>query len=256
MSKSLVLFMVIGSFIILYLLTPLVISIVVGAPRILDIVDDHEALQAISLSLIASLIAGSILVLTGTPLAYILARAPTGKIAEIIESIINVPLAIPHSVAGIMILLAYGSRTPLGSILEDLGIVLEDNFWGIVAAMTFVSAPIYISTLKSGFSMIDPGLEHVARTLGASQLRVFLTITLPLAYKHLIAGYILAIARSISEVGAIMIIAYYPKTAAILIIERFLTAGLKPVLALTTALIMISIALFILLKLVMRGTSK
>ncbi len=246
-------FSITGSILVLFLLIPLIIGVIAGSMHLVEATRDKEALDALTTSFYAASIAGLILVVLGTPLAYFLARTSNRGLGELVESIVNIPLALPHSVVGIIILLAYGSRTPIGSLLDNLGLALQESFWGIVAVMAYVSAPIYVSTLKAGFSMIDQEIEHVARTLGANPLRVYFTITLPLAMKHLIAGYILSLARGISEVGAVMIIAYYPKTAAVLVVERFLSHGLGPALALSALLIIISLVLFLTLRLVLRG---
>jgi len=88
----------------------------------------------------------------------------------------------------------------------------------------------------------------VARTLGARLFRTFVTVTFPLTFRHFLAGFILTLARAVSEVGAIMVVAYYPKVASVLVVERFLNYGLRAALTLSAALTLVSLAMFASLK--------
>lgn len=251
-TKALIAFYSLASLFVLYITLPIAWSVVIGFPYAGKVFSDREALSSIWLSLYAGFTASAVMVLFGTPLAYIFSRW-RGKPVKVLESILEVPLALPHSVAGIMVLLAYNSRTSIGQLLSEVGLVIEDSFWGIVFAMAFVSAPIFISTVRAGFDSIDVEVENVARTLGSSWLQAFLRITLPLNLRHILAGAILSFARSISEVGAVLIVAYYPKVAATLVVERFLSYGLSSALSLTVVLIFISVAIFAALKIILRG---
>lgn len=251
-TKALIVFYSLASLFVLYITLPMAWSIVIGLPYAGEVFSDPEALSSIGLSLYAGFTASAAMVLFGTPLAYILSRW-RNKLTKVLESSLEVPLALPHSAAGIMILLAYNSHMGLGQLLSKVGIVIEDSFWGIVFAMAFVSAPIFISPVRAGFDSIDVEIENVARTLGASRLQTFFRITLPLNFRHVLAGAILSFARSISEVGAVLIVAYYPKVAATLVVERFLSYGLTSALSLTVILIFISVAVFASLKIVLRG---
>ncbi len=190
----------------------------------------------------ASGIAAAILVALGTPLAYVLARYEfPGKL--LVESLVDIPLMIPHVVAGIMVLMAFGRRGLLAS-LTGVSVTIEDTFWGIVLAMTFVAIPLAVDTAKVAFQSIDPMLEAVARSLGASRWRAFTSVTLPLSIKGIAAGAILAWARALSEVGAILVVAYYPKTVNVLILEWLSVYGLKYAVALAVPLVLLSLALF------------
>jgi len=195
----------------------------------------------------ASASATALNIALGIPLAYILARKSfRGK--RVLESIVDVPLMLPHSVAGIAILCAFGRAGLLAPITQRLGIVIEDTFLGIVAVMAFVSAPIFIDTAKVGFASIDRELEIVARSLGASALRAFITVTLPLSLRAIAAGAVLAWARALSEVGALLIVAYYPRTINVLTVEWFSMFGLRYTIALSIPLALLAIALFVLLR--------
>jgi molybdate/tungstate transport system permease protein len=213
-----------------------------------------QARSAFIVTFKASLTSTVILLVLGVPLAYILARYEfPGK--SVIESLVDVPLMIPHIVAGIMILMAFGRRGLIAS-LTGLAPEVEDTFWGVVLAMAFVSVPLAVDTVKVTFQSIDPTLESVARTLGASHFKAFATVTLPLALKGVLAGAILAWARGLSEVGSILVVAYYPKTVNVLILEWLNIYGLKYAIALAVPFVLIALALFTALRILQGVMSK
>ncbi len=205
------------------------------------------AWSALAMTFVAATVSTTALALLGTPLAYLMSRYRFRGI-NVVESVIDLPLMLPHAVAGVLVLVAYGRASPIGALLEDVGLRVVDSFWGIVAVMFFVSAPIYIDYARATFDYVPREVEYVARALGASWWRAFYTVTLPLATRGLVAAYILAWARAVSEVGAILIVAYYPKTINVLIIEWLNAFGLQYGIALTIPLILTSLALFIVFK--------
>ena len=247
-----------ASVLILFLLTPIVAIFLLAKPNVLqeslftNAMLASEAWLAMLTTFKASLTSTLILTALGVPLAYLLARKDfKGK--YVLEGLIDVPLMIPHAVAGIMILTAYGRGGLLGSLTSRLGLAVEDSFWGIVATMAFVSAPILVDTVKVGVESIDPTLELVARSLGAGPAKVFATITLPLITRSVCVGAILSWARALSEVGAILIVAYYPKTVNVLVIEWFNSFGLNYAVALSIPLVLLSLCLFVLVRWVLKG---
>lgn len=210
---------------------------------------DSYVLQSIGLTLYSSLLATILAVMLGIPLAYALARHEFyGK--NFIEAVIDIPVIIPHTVAGIALFSFLMKKGVVGSFFERLGIVFQDSLWGIVVAMFFVSYPFFINAAKEGFKSINPNLERVARTLGATQWKSFYTIALPLATPHLLSGAIMSWARGISEFGAVIIIAYYPMIASTLILYRFNTHGLAGSQPIAVLLILICFITFIALRLV------
>lgn len=254
-EKFLLTLSIAGSLLVFFLLSPVIALFISIDPDTLsqtlyrDPVLANEFRRALLVTLEASVLSTSILLVLGIPLAYILARKRFwGR--EFIESLIDVPLMIPHAVAGVMVLVAYGRRGLLGPITSWLGLAVDDSFWGIVATMAFVSAPIMIDTLKIGFRSIDPMLEYIGRSLGASPYKVFQTITLPLALRSILSGAILSWARALSEVGAILIVAYYPKSINVLVIEWFSTYGIRYAVSISLVLALLSLAVFTLLRLV------
>jgi len=242
------LFSMVGSILVLFtiltLFNMIVQQLVLEPTGFVKAATDPLVIESILLTLYASFLATLIAVIFGTPLAYVLARHDfPGK--NIVESVIDVPVIIPHSVAGIALYTLLMRRSVIGTAFQNIGVVFEDSLWGIVAAMLFVSASFYINAAREGFQSVNPRLERVARTLGASQWRAFHHIALPLALRHLFSGAIMAWARGISEFGAVIIIAFYPMIAPVLIFYKFTTGGLRGSQPIAVLLILICFAVFI-----------
>lgn len=153
----------------------------------------------------------------GVALAWLLSRgAWRGK--SVVETLIALPLVMPPVATGLLLLKLFGRRGPLGAWLENVfGIEIAFTWRGVVIATAVMSLPLLVRTARVAFEGINPRLEHVARTLGAGRWRVFLTVTLPLARRGLIAGALLAFARALGEFGAtIMLAGFIPgKTATL-----------------------------------------
>lgn len=249
-SLSLI-FLLIGSILILFTMLTLFNlifrQIILEPEGIIEAASDPMVMESILLTLYSSFLATIIAMIFGTPLAYVLARHNFhGK--SIVESIIDVPVIIPHSVAGIALYAFFMRRSVVGEAFSNIGIIFEDSLWGIVVAMLFVSTPFYVNTAREGFQSINPRLERVARTLGASQWKSFYSITLPLALRHLFSGAVMAWARGISEFGAVIMIAFYPMIAPVLIFYRFTTHGLKGSQPIAVLLILICFGVFVFLR--------
>ncbi|ASI99683.1 tungstate ABC transporter permease WtpB [Thermococcus celer] len=238
-------FAIMGSFLILYIAVPLVAIFLKQAAdwrMLLKTLHDGLVIRALRNSLLTATATAVIALLLGVPLGYVLARENfRGK--SLVQALIDVPIVIPHSVVGIMLLVTFSKA-------------ILDNYAGIIAAMLFVSASFTVNAARDGFLAVDERLEHVARTLGASRLRAFLSIALPMALPSIASGAIMTWARAISEVGAILIVAYYPKTAQILVLEYFNNYGLRASRPLSVLLIVVSLTLFVVLRwLVGRGSN-
>ncbi|NPA62618.1 MAG: ABC transporter permease [Methanococci archaeon] len=204
---------------------------------------DREVIEAFKTTLLAGAVATSIALIFGIPTGYVLARHDFA-FKSFIEAVLDLPMAIPHSVVGIMILsFIYGV-----DFIKFVGEYIVDNFWGVVVVYLFVGIPFMINSIRDGFLSVDEEIEHVSRTLGASKLRTFFEISLPLIKNNIISGTILSFARGISEVGALLIIAYYPKTVPILIYERFMSFGLNASKPISVAMIAVSVVLFALFR--------
>ena len=241
------LFALAGSILILFtlftLLNMIFKQILYQPDGLIKAITDPTVIRSITLTLFTSLLATVITVIFGTPLAYVLARNNfPGKI--VIEALIDVPIIIPHSVAGIALYTLLNSRSAVGMAFDRIGIVFEDSIWGIVAAMLFVSTPFYVNSARDGFKAVDPQLERVARTLGANPWKAFTKVTLPLSMGSLLSGAIMSWSRGISEFGAVIIIAFYPMIAPVLIYYRFTTHGLTGSQPIAVILILICLTVF------------
>jgi molybdate/tungstate transport system permease protein len=208
---------------------------------------DGDVVRSIRLSLLTSGAAAIIALVFGTPLAYLLARRHfPGK--EILESVIDLPIMIPHPVIGIALLSIAGRNHPIGRLMQSIGIQIMGTTTGLIAVLTFVGLPFYINTVKTGFDEISPRLEHVSRSLGASAGATFFRITLPLAWRYMVVGGIMCMARAVSEFGAVVIVAYHPMVAPVMIYERFTAYGLKYSQPVAVWLIFVCLILFLLLR--------
>lgn len=230
------------SFIAVTLINP-VISLDPG--KFLETVKDREVWACIGLTLGASFISTCTSLVFGVPLAYLLARKKFfGK--RVIEGIVDLPIMIPHMVAGIALFSVFSSNGLVGSHLHF--IKFFDAVPGIVVAMLFVSAPFLINPVREGFQSVDPRLEKVARSLGASGWQAFYKVTLPIAYGHILAGIGMSWGRGISEFAAIILLAYYPKVASTMIYEKFLRGGLEESTPMAVLLMLICLGIFISFK--------
>jgi len=252
-SMSIV-FIVLGTLILLFILAPPLKTIFSSSPGTLwNTLLEEDVYSSILLTLSAALIATLIGLFLGVPLAYLLARHQfRGK--RFVEAIIDVPIVIPHSAAGVALLFVFGSNFLAGKVFHSTGIGFFGAFAGVVIAMVFVSVPFLIDSAKEGFKAVDVRLEKVARTLGASPWRSFSRISLPLAGRSIFSGSVLMWARGLSEFGAIVIIAYSAsflgwnaKVLPVLVADRF-DFGLEYTLPVAALAILISLAIFITLR--------
>lgn len=216
---------------------------------------DPVVLKAIGISLSMAVVSTLVAFIFGVPLAYFLARKEfIGK--SVVESIVDVPLMIPHVVAGIALYGVFMRYGLIGAPLRKLGIVVTDAYPGIVIAMLFMSLPYLVDTAIEGFKEVDPRLENVARSLGASHWRTFREITFPLAFPSILSGAILSWGRAISEFSAVLILAYHPISAPILIYEKFTSFGLRASRPISVLLISICLVIFITLRVLHRRDRK
>lgn len=165
-----------------------------------------QARMALRLSCVTSLITVVITILGGTPLAYFLARWKF-RPRPFLELLIDLPIVLPPSVAGLALLVAFGRQGILGSLLGAWDIHLPFTTAAVIIAQTFVAAPLYIRAARIGFVGIDVQIEEAARVEGATPWQLFLYVMFPLARRALISGAILTWARALGEFGATMLFA-------------------------------------------------
>ena len=224
-----------------------------GAGSLIRTIRDPQVMAALVRSLGTSLTAALICLIFGTPLAYLLARRRfPGR--KLVEGLVDLPIMIPHPVIGIAILSLAGRNHYFGQLLNDIGIQIMGTYSGIITVLTFVGLPFYVNTAKSGFEAIPVRLEKASRSLGAGMGSTFARVTLPLAWRSMVLGMIMCTARAISEFGAIVIVAYHPMTAPVLIYERFTAYGLEYSQPVAVWLVILSFALFVLMRLFSKST--
>ncbi len=208
---------------------------------------DRAVLSAIGLSVLAATWATLAGLIAGVPLGFLLARYQfPGK--AMVEGLIDLPVVIPHPIAGIALLFVFGRRFFIGHAFSLFGVRFAGAIPGIVIAMLFVSAPFLINAARDGFRAVDPRLESVARTLGRGPWAAFFGVTLPLARGSLVSGAVMMWARALSEFGAVVVLAYYPMTAPVLIYDRFEGFGLQAAQPIAAAVVIIALVLFALLR--------
>ena len=225
-----------ASILIAFLTIPLLFLITTAGSEVFSVLTNTKAISSVLLSFETAVASATIPTVFGVPLAFILSRLDfKGK--SIVEGILDLPLVLPHTVAGIAVLLAFNSRAPIGSLMTAIGLKVEDSLFGVILAMSFVSSPFAVNFARRGFDSVDIRLEQVARSLGAGPARVFATVSLPLASRSILIGWLMSMARAISEVGAVMIVAYHPTVGSVLVYEWFLTRGLKAASSLSVLLL-------------------
>ncbi len=167
---------------------------------------ERAIVDALTLSLATSGTSLALTVVGGTPLAYTLARRRF-RGARLVETLVDLPIVLPPSVAGLALLLAFGRRGVLGESLQAFGVELPFTTAAVVIAQVFVAAPLYIRAARAGFAALDRDLEDAARVDGAGEWQAFRLVTVPLAAPALAAGLVLTWARAVGEFGATILFA-------------------------------------------------
>jgi len=248
-------FLLLAILMLVFILTPILKTCFSSSPgTVWHTLLDEDVYLSILMTATCGFMATLIGLVLGVPLAYLLARHDFwGK--RFLESLIDVPIVIPHSAAGIALLFVFGKQQIFGQVFYEIGIRFVDTLAGVVIAMMFVSVPFLIDSARDGFKSVDARLEKVARTLGASRWRAFWLVSLPLTWRSVVSGSIMMWARAISEFGAILILAYHvpffgehPTVAPVLIFERFNNFGLDAARPIAVLVIVISLIAFVALR--------
>jgi molybdate transport system permease protein len=154
----------------------------------------------------AALAATALMAPPGLFLAWLLARRRfRGRL--LLETLVSMPLVMPPVATGLILLLLFSPRGPLGRVLAGIGLEVVFTWRAVVLAMTVMGLPLFVRTVRAGLEQVDRRYEAMASTLGAPPLRVFFSVTLPLALPALVAGAVLGFARAIGEFGATIMIA-------------------------------------------------
>jgi molybdate/tungstate transport system permease protein len=246
------LLILVSGLVLLFIIGPLVGIFVATSPdQVFNTSRDPEVQRSIGLTLWVSMAATLAFAIGSIPLAYLLARKDFA-LKRLVLGIIDLPIVIPHSAAGIAVLGFVSRDSYLGKLGSMVGLDFVGAPAGIAIAMAFVSIPFLINAARDGFSAVPLRLELAALNLGASPARVFFSISLPLAWRNIVSGLILMFARGMSEFGAVVIVAYHPMVTPVLIWERFNSFGINHARPVAVIFITVSLIFFIALRLLSR----
>ncbi|WP_251343397.1 ABC transporter permease [Haloplanus halophilus] len=243
-----------GSILMIALGLPLFLFVARQQPSlIVERALDPDVHRMLYLGIYGPLLAAIVSLLFGVPLAHLFAEGFTGQ--QLVESLVDLPLVVPHSVAGILILFGFGS----GGAFPNVSVL--GSMIGIVLAMTFVSAPYAVNATREAFESIDDRLEYASRIHGASRWDTFRRVTAPLAVRGMVTGGVLAWARAVSEFGAVAVVAYsvsffYPPAgekvtaqhAPVFVYNTYLTGGLEQSGAVAFILLGVSAVIFLVIR--------
>ncbi|MGE5219030.1 MAG: molybdate ABC transporter permease subunit [Chloroflexota bacterium] len=161
----------------------------------------------ITLFSVAVALAATLLILPlGVALAHFFARKEW-PLKTMLETILLLPLVMPPVSTGLILLKIFGRRSPIGQWLYERGVEIVFEWKGVLVAMAVMSFPLLFRSVRTSFAEINPRLEHIAATLGASPLRIFFVVTIPLAYRGIVAGALVAFSRALGEFGATILLA-------------------------------------------------
>jgi molybdate/tungstate transport system permease protein len=250
--------------VLFFLLVSPVLSLILGSSvsGLILAVTNPEAISSIALTIYTSALTATVAVVLGVPLGYLLGKYQfRGR--SLVDSIIEIPLMIPHTVAGIALITIFGSAELVGALFRGYGLRLTNDVVGIVLTLVFVSATYTVKQVEEAIKSLDPKLELVSRSLGASTTFTFFNVTLPSIWRSVVTGAILTWARASSEVGALFIMAYYPPVASILIWNLYAGYGLHESVSngvvlspgavnVAALMILINLGIFVLFKIVQR----
>lgn len=237
-----------GAFILLFIVAPL-LGMIISTPfkAITATAADSQVLNSIWLSIWVAMVTSLLFAIPAIPLAYILARY-NFPLKNLINGIIDLPVVIPHSVVGIALLGFIAGDGLLGKTFDAFDVKLLGTPFAIAIAMAFVSLPFLVNSARDGFQQVPERLEQAALTLGASPFQVFFTISLPLAWRSIVTGLVMMFARGMSEFGAVVVIAYHPMVASVMIYDRFTAFGLKYAQPAAILFLFVSLIVFISLR--------
>ncbi len=238
--------------VLLFLALPIVAIFTSSSPsQLVDSLGDPAARDALWLSLRVTLVALAIIIVVGTPAAYLLAtRSFRGKAA--VQTLIELPLVLPPAAAGIGLLAALGPHGLVGGALEDAGIELVLQTAGVVVALVFVSAPFYLRAAEAAIAAVPQQLIDASRTLGSGEAATFIRVVIPAARPGLLTGGALSWGRALGEFGATLMFAgsfrEVTQTVPLAIYDRF-ADDFPGALALSAVLVCVSFALLLTIKL-------
>jgi len=249
---------------VLLLLVPILVLLYYGLGPFRDPVGySAEVFDSIGLTLFASALAVIVDLVLFTPLAYYLAR---GK-DRVTESLVDIPVSVPHPIIGVALLILDSPVTPTGKFLLSLDINFYNTILGLVTALVIMSAPIYVKSMEPYFEAKDSSPEEFAMGMGASKLRTLYSVVLPNSRDGLTSASLISMSRALSEFGSISIIAFYVlqypfygvSPASVTIYEFFsgnMAGGLNAAVTASAAMILVAIPITLAGHLVRRKARK
>jgi molybdate/tungstate transport system permease protein len=225
---------------LLLMLAPLAtLAFAVPGPAVAAALARPETASALRTSLVASLCAVAVATVLGVPAGYAIARS-AGAWRTVALFLLALPIALPPVASGIVLLALLGRNAVLGAFLAGHGLTVVDSLLGVIIAEFFVSGSFVAIAAAAAFADADRTIEEAARTLGASPLRVLLTIALPSAAPVISAGILLAWLRALGEYGATSILAYHPTSLPIELVVALSADGIPRALALAEAFVVLT----------------
>lgn len=241
-------FTILASLVLLFIIAPLAGMFLSSSfSELRTTAADPEVQRSVWYTLAIAFSATILFSFGGVPLAWIMARKEF-PLKTVVQGVIDLPVVLPHTAAGIALLGFISREGLLGGAAQKVGIILVNNGAGIALAMAFVSLPFLINAARDGFAAVPERIEKAALTLGASQSRIFFTVSMPLAWRSIVSGFIMMFARGMSEFGAVVIIAYHPMIAPVLIYERFNTYGINYARPAAIIFILVALIFFVLFR--------
>lgn len=214
------------------------------------------AVEALRLTVGTTAISVALIVVFGTPLAYLLARYEDFRGRWLVDAIVDLPMVLPPVVAGVALLLVFGRRGLIGAPLADVGVTVVFSTAAVVLAQVFIASPFYVRALKVGFASVPRELEAAALTDGATRFQAFVRITVPIAFPSFVEGVVLSWARALGEFGATIVFAgsLAGRTRTMpLAIFGALERDLDAAIALSAVLTAVAAAMFLVVRTVSRG---
>jgi len=243
---------------LLFIAYPLLVLLDLGVGQVSSAFAVPSFVDSLEATLLISTLAAVISLVLGTPLGYVLARYEF-RFRDIVDALVDVPIMIPHIIVGIMVVLAFASNLGAGPLVTGAGIGVINTVLGATLAVTYVSATYTVRVIQSAVAVIDPNTELTARTLGASPIFTFVHVVLPQIRRALASGAILAWARSVAEVGALFVVAYYINIggrlvypSSIYIYESYLGTGLAEAVKFSAAVVLVSLGIFVVYRIIIR----
>lgn len=251
-----------ASLVALFLLPLVALARSTGFSSVLNVANDPAFRAALGFTLLASGIALAIVLVLGVPFGYLLARREfPGK--PVVEAVVTLPVLVPHLVVGLALLFLLSPEEPIGGALRSAGIPVVDSIWGVVAVMVYVSASYTVLSSEIAFRAVDGELVEAARSLGATPADAFADVTLPLAARGILSGLLLSWARTVSEIGGFLVLAYtvYPSPGyggpvtnpvSIYVYNLYDLGNLPGAAAAACLLVLIALAVFVAVRAIAR----